>query len=458
MASQRKIDNYKKGINSIMSYLMDRTKVHFEVEDYDGYVDEMPFFSLHIYLKKTVYEHLIDMVLENPKKYMDSSLSEEMAQAGVSVEWLKKEIGYKRKITSFVLKEKFSFIDLETYHKYVSALELFLMFTSFRNVVYHLYGMTIFPFESTMEDIQKKIEEETKYFLQYESIEGLWSDWVKEVDWENMIEDDDEEQKPKKGFWESFWENLIEKHPELLEDEETKREMEEDIKREKEEELAEKKEPYGVLNLCEKAKDSLWFEDIEGDLGLDMIYIPTLTDIMCKVFWKTKYSTALNRYNKEYVQDIERKLKSGQKTGIPEIDAGIYEVEIEERSSLFNRSAMLPYVTDKREEQLAIYKTFLDRVLEVLQSPLFKLSSDFTYEVIRETYEGMYSLYFHFRANELTRGSTKVCSREDMLNVSGRKRDAFFDRIQPYSQSFTSEEIERFEEQLNLSFEHRIED
>lgn len=86
MASQRKIENYKVGINSIMSYLMDRTKVHFEVEDYDGYVDEMPFFSLHIYLKKTVYEHLIDMVLENPKKYMDSSLSEEMAQAGVSVE------------------------------------------------------------------------------------------------------------------------------------------------------------------------------------------------------------------------------------------------------------------------------------------------------------------------------------------------------------------------------------
>lgn len=61
METIERISVLRSEIKEIVHYLLGVAKYHFgpNVEDYDGFVDELPFFTLHNYLKKAIYENLI---------------------------------------------------------------------------------------------------------------------------------------------------------------------------------------------------------------------------------------------------------------------------------------------------------------------------------------------------------------------------------------------------------------
>lgn len=406
-------------ICQILTILMDTWIKEAQRKDYEGYIDETPFFALFVQLRKKVCEVLLQ------ESYDNKFLSDE------ELNYLKEEINLSlidgvfqfRNLLDFKTKDlKFCQLDLGAFLKYMKEMEFSLLTTPFKATVIDFYN----AFEET--GIYENVEEAQKQFKWYK----------KHPSWDIEEWDDIDEIYYLNVY--NYWVILPDTgfSIELGRFNDSKLDFStwvEKIKTSNEDENAistrfneiKEKGISGIKSLTYKERTAL--EEmgvlIEETLAISTY---TLTEELTKAFFMSKAKKIQKKAINTLKEQAKQKIENEGFVFLPYNDGETLENIEEDKIKAENKHVFLDllipseYVNEFDEKiktkgkdfYLGIYSVFLAEVVNILQTAETPLSEKGIYTILEAVYKGLHRLMVSRVINNSTKYKDAALRKPDI--------------------------------------------
>lgn len=409
-------------INQILSVLMDIWIKEAQRRDYEGYIDETPFFALFVHLRKKVCEVLLQEAYDN--KYLSD---EELTCLKEEINLSLVNGGFQfRSLLDFKTKDlKFCQLDLGAYLNYIKEIEFSLLTTPFKAIVIDFYN----AFEET--GIYTNVEEAQKQFKRNRK-QPSWDieDWddIAEIYYLDVynywvIVPDTGVYIKLGRFDVSKLDYLtwIDKIKTSNEDENTILTRFNEIK---------EKGISSIKGLTYEERIALKEMSVLIEETLD-ISTYTLTEELTKAFFMSKAKKIQKKAVDNLKQQAKEKIENEGFVFLPYNDDDTFENIEEDKIKAENKHIFLDllipseYVNELGEKiktkgkdfYLGIYSVFLKEVVNILQTAETPLSEKGIYTILEAVYRGLHRLMVTRTINNATKYKDATLRKQDILKA-----------------------------------------
>lgn len=409
-------------IGQMLTILMDIWIKEAQRRDYEGYIDETPFFALFVHLRKEVCEVLLQEAYDN------KFLSDE------EITCLKEEIDLPlidgvfqfKNLLDFKTKDlKFCQLDLGEYLHYIKEMEFSLLTTPFKTTVIDFYN----AFEET--GIYENVEEAQKQFKWHKE-HPSWDieDWddIDEIYYLNVynywVIVPDAGSSIKLGRFDvskldySTW---VTKIKTSNEDENVILTRFNEIK---------EKGISSLKGLTYKERTALEEMGVLIEETLD-ISTYTLTEELTKAFFMSKAKKIQKKAIDSLKQQAKEKIENEGFVFLPYNDDETLENIEEDKIKAENKHIFLDllipseYVNELGEKiktkgkdfYLGIYSVFLNEVISILQTAETPLSEKGIHTILETVYKGLHRLMVARAINNATKYKDATLRKPDILRA-----------------------------------------
>lgn len=458
MAYTTFIKETQNKINKILTVLMNTWIKEAQRRDYEGYIDETPFFALFVHLRKKVCEVLLQETYDN--KY----LSDE------EVTCLKEEIDLPlidgvfqfKNLLDFKTNDlKFCQLDLGTFLNYIKEIEFSLLTTPFKAIVIDFYN----TFEETgihenIEGIQKQFKWNRKHpswnIEEWDDIDEIYclnvsNYWVILPDTGFSI---------KLGRFDASkmdYSTWVDKFKTSNEDENVISTRFNEIK---------EKGISDIKGLTYEEHTALKEMGILIEETLD-ISTYTLTEELTKAFFMSKAKKIQKKAIDNLKQQAKEKIENESFVFLPYNDDETLDGSSEDEIKAENKRIFLDLLissecvnefgekikTKGKDFYLGIYSAFLNEVVNILQTAETPLSEKGIYAILEAVYIGLHRLMVARVINSNTKYKDAKISKTDLKKVLHIGNDRWVSYMNYYDvNSFNEKELKELQALVNVPF------